>query len=55
MREAEREMSPRSRQELEAIQRAMEKENELVSAARSTSSTRESQSSNRGSASLEHL
>lgn len=47
-KEAEREMSPRSRRELEEIQRAMEKENELVRATHSTPASQEAELSHRG-------
>lgn len=49
-REVERELSPRSRREVEAIRRAMEKENELITTAHSTPSTQESEISLSGSA-----
>ncbi|KAK3545846.1 hypothetical protein QTP70_016053 [Hemibagrus guttatus] len=49
-REVKRELSPHSRREVEAIQRAMEKENELLSAAHST---QESEISIRASADSE--
>ncbi|XP_053485843.1 cytoplasmic dynein 2 intermediate chain 1 isoform X3 [Ictalurus furcatus] len=49
-REAEPEMSPRSRREVEDIRRAMEKENELLGTARSTPSTQGSEISDRVSA-----
>lgn len=47
-RKAVRELSPRTRREVEAIQRAMEKENELVRTALSTPSTQETERSHRG-------
>lgn len=53
--EVRRELSPRSRREVEAIQRAIEQENELLSTAHSISSNQESEISLRGSCDLHHL
>ncbi|XP_060771581.1 cytoplasmic dynein 2 intermediate chain 1 [Neoarius graeffei] len=54
-REVERELSPRSRREVEAIRRAMEKENELITTAHATPSTQESEISLSGSANPKSL
>ncbi|XP_036452697.1 WD repeat-containing protein 60 isoform X2 [Colossoma macropomum] len=52
-REGQRELSPRRREEIEAIQRAMQQENELVSSAHSRPSTRKAEPTQKVSADSE--
>jgi len=49
VREKKRELSPRRREEIEAIQKAIEEENERISSARSKPTTIESAITQRGS------
>lgn len=49
MREDKRELSPKRREEIEAIQRAIDEENERIYAAKPKSTTTESAVTQRGS------